>query len=47
MLLLIGLALALRVLVMLAAPEQLTLDRDLYLGIANELRAGTGTARRE
>lgn len=42
MLLLIGLALALRVLVMLAAPEQLTLDRDLYLGIANELRAGHG-----
>lgn len=42
MLLLIGLALALRVLVMLAGPEQLTLDRDLYLGIAIELRAGHG-----
>ena len=37
-----GLALALRLVVMLAAPDQLTLDRDLYLGIAGELRAGHG-----
>ncbi len=42
MLLLIGLALALRLLVVCAAPEQLTQDRDLYLGIANELRTGHG-----
>ena len=42
MLLLVGLAIALRLLVMLAAPDQLTQDRDLYLGIASELRAGHG-----
>jgi hypothetical protein len=42
MLLLVGLALALRLLVICAAPEQLTQDRDLYLGIASELRTGHG-----
>ncbi len=36
------LAVLLRVGVMVARPEQLTTDRDLYLGIANELREGHG-----
>ena len=43
-LLLIGLAVGLRLGVMLAGPERLTQDRDLYLGIANEMRAGHGYA---
>ena len=38
----LGLAVVLRWGVMLARPEQLTTDRDLYLGIATELRAGHG-----
>ena len=41
---LIGLAVLLRLGVMLARPERLTEDRDLYLGIANEIRAGHGYA---
>ena len=41
---LIGLAVLLRVGVMLQGPERLTEDRDLYLGIANEMRAGHGFA---
>ncbi len=39
---LLGLAVVLRWGVMIARPEQLTTDRDLYLGIANELREGHG-----
>ncbi len=39
---LLGLAVVLRWGVMLARPEQLTTDRDLYLGIAKELREGHG-----
>lgn len=37
-------AVVLRLMVMFAAPEQLVQDRDLYLGIAQELRAGHGYA---
>lgn len=39
---LLGLAVLLRLGVMVSRPEQLTTDRDLYLGIAAELRAGHG-----
>ena len=39
---LLGLAVVLRLGVMVARPGQLTTDRDLYLGIANELREGHG-----
>ncbi len=39
---LIGLAMLLRLGVMLQAPERLTADRDLYLGIAREMGAGHG-----
>ncbi len=39
---LLGLAVMLRLGVMVARPGQLTTDRDLYLGIANELREGHG-----
>ncbi len=39
---LIGLAVVLRLGVMVARPGQLTTDRDLYLGLANELREGQG-----
>ncbi len=39
---LLGLAVVLRLGVMVARPEQLTTDRDLYLGIATELREGHG-----
>lgn len=38
----LGLAIALRLTVMATAPEQLTADRDLYLGIAKEIQAGNG-----
>ena len=37
-----GLAVLLRLGVMLARPDQMTIDRDLYLGIATELREGHG-----
>ena len=39
---LVGLAVVLRLGVMVARPGQLTTDRDLYLGIATELREGQG-----
>ena len=41
---LIGLAVLLRLGVMLKAPERLTEDRDLYLGLAREMREGHGFA---
>ncbi|RLS59002.1 MAG: hypothetical protein DWH91_01350 [Planctomycetota bacterium] len=37
-----GLAIALRLAVMGTAPQQLTMDRDLYLGLAEQIQAGNG-----